>query len=132
MRLLQRAASARTEQSRIVYDANSSSSLAVVSADCVWTVQEGALHLMLAKSDKSFWGRLFPQEERMAITDAIKSVHEDDDDEGRLSYMELTPEARGLVDLHRSHRHARATGKEAWAADLEEEMKMMQFRWGDG
>lgn len=105
---------------------------AVVSADCVWTVQEGALHLLLAKSDKSFWGRLFPQEERMAITDAIKSVHEDDDDEGRLSYMELTPEARGLVDLHRSHRHARATGKEAWAADLEEEMKMMQFRWGDG
>ena len=75
--------------------------------------------------------RVSPQEERLPPTAAIRSVYDDDDDEGRLSYGELSPEARGLVDLHRDHRHARATGKEAWAADLEEEMHMMRFRWGE-
>ena len=139
---------------------------AVVSAESVWVLEEGELMLMLAKSDKVLWSRLFPQEERLAPTAAIKSVYEDDDDEGRLSYLELSPEARSLplplplppptpypyhypyptptptptpypnqarslVDLHRDHRHARATGKDAWAAELEEEMKMMRFRWGE-
>jgi len=101
----------------------------VVSGDSVWVLERGELQLLLAKSDKVLWKKLFPQEEALGINDGIAAIRDDDDDEGRLSYMELSPEARGLVDLHRDHRHARATGKEAWAADLEEEMKMMQFSW---
>lgn len=61
---------------------------------------------------------------------AIKQICNDDErpDHG---YMDLTPEARGLVDLHRNHRWAKATGDENYAAELEEEMKLMRFNWGE-
>ena len=42
--------------------------------------------------------------------------------------MDLTPEGRSLVDLHRNHRHAMATGDYDYANELEEEMKMMRFK----
>jgi len=34
--------------------------------------------------------------------------------------MDLSPEARKIVDLHRSYNHARATGKDDEAFELEE------------
>ena len=44
----------------------------------------------------------------------------------------MTPQDDTNTPTHvRTHRHARATGKDAWAAELEEEMKMMRFRWGE-
>jgi hypothetical protein len=60
---------------------------------------------------------------------AIKQICDDDEPLDH-SYMDLEPEARGLVDIHRNHRWAKATGDEGYAAELEEEMKMMRFNWG--
>ena len=45
--------------------------------------------------------------------------------------MDLSEEGRGIVDLHRSHRHAVATGDYDYAQELEEEMKLMRFNWGN-
>ena len=53
----------------------------------------------------------------------------DDPEPASHSYMDLSPEGRQLVDLHRSHRHARATGEYDFAQELEEEMKMMRFKY---
>ena len=36
-----------------------------------------------------------------------------------------------VAEIEAAMAHARATGKDAWAAELEEEMKMMRFRWGE-
>ena len=103
---------------------------AVVAGEATWTFEPGEVHLMLPKSDVSMWGKLFPSEERLNPGVALKQVCDDEPYQG--SYMDLSPEARQIVDLHRNYRHAQATGKVEWAAELEEEMKLMQFRWADG
>ena len=94
-----------------------------------WTIEEGELKVLLQKSDTTSWKKLFPEEEELHPMQAIKQIC-DDTDPLEHSYMDLNPEARGLVDLHRSYRHAKATGDENYAAELEEEMKMMRFNWG--
>ena len=60
---------------------------------------------------------------------AIKQVCEDPEPVEH-SYMDLSPEGRGIVDLHRSFKHAMATGDHDGAQELEEEMKLMRFNWG--
>ena len=87
--------------------------------------------MLLAKSDETSWKKLFPEEEELHPMQAIKQICENPDPVEH-SYMDLTPEARGLVDMHRAHRHAKATGDENYAQELEEEMKMMRFNWGKG
>ena len=61
---------------------------------------------------------------------AIKQVCEDPEPVDHC-YMDLNPEARRIVDMHRSLKHLMATGDYDGAAELEEEMKMMRFKWGD-
>ena len=60
---------------------------------------------------------------------AIKEVCEDPEPLEH-SYMDLSPEARGIVDIHRQFRHLMATGDYDGAHELEEEMKLMRFNWG--
>ena len=45
--------------------------------------------------------------------------------------MDLGKEGRQIVDLHRDYKHARATGDYGHAQELEEEMKLMRFNWGN-
>jgi len=97
--------------------------------ETVWTIEEGVLRIMLVKSDAQSWKKLFPHEEELHPMLAIKQVCEDPEPVDH-SYMDLTPEGRSLVDLHRNHRHAMATGDYDYANELEEEMKMMRFNWG--
>ncbi len=97
--------------------------------ETVWTITRGLLEVMLVKSDGVSWKKLFPEEEEMSPMAAIKQVCDDPEPVSH-SYMDLGPEGRELVDLHRSHRHAMATGDYGAAQELEEEMKMMRFNWG--
>ena len=60
---------------------------------------------------------------------AIKQICEDPEPVGH-SYMDLEPEGRQIVDLHRQYKHAVATGDHNLAQELEEDMKMMRFNWG--
>ena len=86
------------------------------------------LRLLLVKSDQMSWKKLFPNEQDLHPLQAIKQIC-DDPEPVEHSYMDLTPEARGIVDLHRAHKHAMATGDYGGAQELEEEMKMMRFNW---
>ena len=61
---------------------------------------------------------------------AIQQICEDPEPVSH-GYMDLTPEARGIVDMHRSFKHAMATGDYNEAQELEEEMKLMRFNWGN-
>ena len=90
---------------------------------------QGMLRILLVKGDQQSWKKLFPSEEEMTPMEAIRQVCEDPEPVDH-SYMDLTPEARGIVDLHRSFKHAMATGDYDGAQELEEEMKMMRFNWG--
>ena len=60
---------------------------------------------------------------------AIKQICDDPEPVSH-GYMDLSEEGRGIVDLHRSYKHAVATGDYDYAQELEEEMKMMRFNWG--
>jgi len=101
----------------------------IVASESTWTFEPGELQVMLPKETHGpMFSRLFPSEEKLQPAMALKQVCEDEPYQGR--YMDLTPEARRIVDLHRNFNHARATGKEDWAQELEEEMKMMRFSWG--
>ena len=84
------------------------------------------LRIMLVKSDGQSWKKLFPHEEEMAPMEAIRQVCEDPEPASH-GYMDLSPEGRELVDLHRTYRHAMATGELDYARELEEEMQMMRF-----
>ena len=106
--------------------------------DSVWTLEPARdggdggerwveLKVLLAKSDETSWKKLFPEEDELNTGAAIAQICEDD--EPIESYMDLTPEARKIVDIHREYRHAKATGEYAVASDLEEEMKLMRFNW---
>ena len=97
--------------------------------ETVWTIEEGVLRIMLIKSDNQSWKKLFPHEDEMQPMEAIRQVCEDPEPVSH-SYMDLEPEGRQLVDLHRTHKHAMATGDYNYAQELEEEMKMMRFNWG--
>ena len=97
--------------------------------ETVWTIEEGLLRVMLVKSDGQSWKKLFPHENEMMPMEAIRQVCEDPEPVDH-SYMDLAPEGRQLVDLHRAHKHAMATGDYNHAQELEEEMKMMRFNWG--
>jgi len=97
--------------------------------ETVWTIEEGMLRILLVKGDQQSWKKLFPSEEELHPMQAIKQVCEDPEPVDH-SYMDLTPEARGIVDLHRSFKHAMATGDYDGAQELEEEMKLMRFNWG--
>jgi len=97
--------------------------------ETVWTIEEGMLRILLVKSDGQSWKKLFPAEEEMHPMHAIKQVCEDPEPVSH-SYMDLDPEGRQIVDLHRSFKHAMATGDYGYAQELEEEMKMMRFNWG--
>ncbi|KAL1527011.1 hypothetical protein AB1Y20_015699 [Prymnesium parvum] len=101
---------------------------AVRHRDSFWTIEEGQLKILLTKSDPQSWKKLFPEDQELHPMQAIKQICEDPDPPEH-SYMDLGPEGRSLVDLHRSYRHAKATGDEGYAAELEEEMKMMRFNW---
>ena len=72
--------------------------------------------------------RRWESPELQAIGSLAAQVCDDEPYQGR--YMDLSPEARKIVDMHRNFNHARATGKGDWATELEEEMKMMRFSWG--
>ena len=97
--------------------------------ETVWTIEEGVLRILLVKGDQQSWKKLFPSEEEMMPMMAIKQIC-DDPEPVEHSYMDLAPEGRGLVDMHRSYKHAMATGDYGYANELEEEMKMMRFNWG--
>ena len=97
--------------------------------ETVWTIEEGALRILLVKGDQQSWKKLFPHENEMSPMEAIRQVCEDPEPVDH-SYMDLAPEARGLVDLHRNYKHLMATGDMDGAQELEEEMKMMRFNWG--
>jgi len=103
----------------------------MLNRDSTWTFDSavGELHIMMPKSECKMISKLFASEERLNPGLALKQVC-DDPDPYQGGYMDLSPEARQIVDLHRNHRHAKATGKEEWAAEMEEEMKMMRFQWG--
>jgi len=101
----------------------------VVAGEATWTYEPGEVHVMLPKETGGpVFSRLFPSEEKLSPALAIKQVCDDEPYQGR--YMDLSPEARKIVDMHRNFNHARATGKGDWATELEEEMKMMRFSWG--
>lgn len=98
------------------------------SRDSTWTIEDTQLKLLLAKSVPTSWKRLFPEDEELHPMQAIKQICENPDPPEH-SYMDLTPEAKSFVDLHRAFRHAKATGDVTQAQELEEEMKLMRFRW---
>ena len=97
--------------------------------ETVWTIEEGMLRVLLIKSDAMSWKKLFPHEHEMAPMEAIKQVCEDPEPLSH-GYMDLEPEARRIVDMHRQLKHAMATGDYGMAHELEEEMKLMRFHWG--
>ena len=97
--------------------------------ETVWTIEEGILRILLVKGDGQSWKKLFPSEEAKMPAQAIKEVCEDPEPVSH-SYMDLSPEARGIVDLHRQYKHLMATGDYDGAQELEEEMKLMRFNWG--
>ena len=71
--------------------------------------------------------KLFPQEAEIQPHEAIKQLC--DDPSPPHGYMDLSSEARQLVDLHRNHRRALATGDYDLANELEEDMTLMRFKW---
>ena len=98
--------------------------------ETVWTIEEGMLRILLVKGDQQSWKKLFPHEQEMSPMQAIQQICEDPEPVSH-GYMDLTPEARGIVDMHRSFKHAMATGDYNEAQELEEEMKLMRFNWGN-
>lgn len=96
--------------------------------ETVWTIEEGTLRLVLVKSDGQSWRKLFPQEAEIQPHEAIKQLC-DDPEPATHGYMDLSSEARQLVDLHRNHRRALATGDYDLANELEEDMTLMRFKW---
>jgi len=85
----------------------------VVASEATWTWEPGEVQIMLPKEGGGpMFSRLFPSEEKLNPTLAIKQICEDEPYQGR--YMDLTPEGRKIVDLHRNYNHARATGKAEW------------------
>lgn len=90
----------------------------VVASEATWTWEAGEIQIMLPKEGGApMFSRLFPSEDKLNPTLAIKQICEDEPYQGR--YMDLTPDGRRIVDLHRSYNHARATGKTEWcAADM--------------
>ena len=97
--------------------------------ETVWTLEEGWLRILLVKCDQQSWKKLFPSEAEMTPMAAIKQIC-DDPEPAEHSYMDLSEEGRSIVDMHRSLKHAMATGDYNYAQELEEEMKMMRFNWG--
>jgi hypothetical protein len=85
----------------------------VVASEATWTWEPGEVQIMLPKEGGGpMFSRLFPSEDKLNPTLAIKQICDDEPFQGR--YMDLTPDGRKIVDLHRNYNHARATGKAEW------------------